>query len=109
MGDMRREIVAIINQVLDPFVKGVHLLLVTDRLASKGASLTELTHSYGRGEKVIVAGDDLNDRSLFAVADVKIAMAHAPASLQAEADLIAPPTAQFGIIDALNKALHHGR
>jgi Cof subfamily protein (haloacid dehalogenase superfamily) len=89
----------------DPFVEGYCLLLVTDRSASKGASLNALCQLKGRGARVIAAGDDENDISLLQAADIKIAMAHAPETVQRVADLIAPPTQQNGIIQALQMAL----
>jgi hydroxymethylpyrimidine pyrophosphatase-like HAD family hydrolase len=63
----------------------------------------------GRGEKVITAGDDENDMSLFQVADIKIAMSHAPERLKEKADLIAPPTQDCGIIHALEMVLNANR
>lgn len=91
--------------IRDPFIEDGHLLLVTDWSASKGLSLSELFKIKGRGERVIAAGDDENDLSLLEIADVKIAMAHAPEVLQAKADFIAKPTHELGIIHALQIAL----
>jgi hydroxymethylpyrimidine pyrophosphatase-like HAD family hydrolase len=93
-----------VAQIRDPFSPGYQILLVTDRLASKGLSLREVMVIEGRGKKVIVAGDDENDVSLFEQADFKIAMPHAPQFLLDRADLIAPPTRDLGIIAALEKA-----
>lgn len=93
-----------IAKIRDPFEDGITLLLITDIHASKGKSLTKLFSDKGRGPCVIAAGDDENDLSLLAVADIKIAMAHAPESLQEAADFIAPPTKEFGIIQALEIA-----
>ena len=92
-------------QIRDPFSSPYSLLLVTDVAASKGASLEQLIHQFGRGERVIAAGDDENDLSLLAVADVKIAMPHAPLALQAMANVIAPPVEQQGIVIALKQVL----
>lgn len=89
----------------DPFEEGYCLLLVTDRQASKGLSLKALFQLKGRGALVIGAGDDENDISLLKAADIKIAMAHAPETLQEVADFIAPPTSEHGIIKALQMAL----
>ncbi|HSX11689.1 MAG TPA: HAD family hydrolase [Chlamydiales bacterium] len=94
-----------VAMIRDPFVEGFFLLLVTDRLASKGQSLNALFQLKGRGAKVIAAGDDENDISLLQAADIKIAMAHAPESLQQVANFIAPPTHQQGIIHAIQLAL----
>ena len=95
-----------VPQIRDPFSESAELLLVTDRSASKGLALTELRRLKGKGSVVIAAGDDENDLSLFDVADVKIAMAHAPSSLHERADVLAPPTAELGILRALKMALH---
>jgi hydroxymethylpyrimidine pyrophosphatase-like HAD family hydrolase len=93
-----------IAKIRDPFNEKITLLLITDIHASKGKSLTKLFKQRGRGPRVIAAGDDENDLSLLSVADIKIAMAHAPLSLQESADFIAPPTKEFGIIKALEIA-----
>lgn len=95
-----------VAKIRDPFHESYLILLVTDRSASKGLSLEEVFRLKGRGPQVIAAGDDENDISLFQVADIKIAMSHAPESLQNEADLIAPPTQDHGIIHALQMVLN---
>lgn len=96
-----------IAKIRDPHAEGTHLLLVTDQKASKGSSLKDIFSLKGRGGKVIAAGDDENDVSLLEAADVRIAMAHSPESLQKIASFIAPPTQDLGIIQALEMALHH--
>ena len=94
-----------VAKIRDPFVEGTFILLVTDIHTSKGKSLTKVIDLLGRGSHVIAAGDDENDVSLLEVADIKIAMAHAPPRLQEVAHFIAPPTSQLGIISALKLAL----
>lgn len=94
-----------IAKIRDPFDPNISLLLITDIHASKGKALTKLFKEKGRGACVIAAGDDENDLSLLKVADIKIAMAHAPESLQEVATFIAPPTETFGIIQALEIAI----
>jgi hydroxymethylpyrimidine pyrophosphatase-like HAD family hydrolase len=94
-----------VAQIREPFVTDGYLLLVTDQSASKGLSLSDLFKIKGRGQRVIAAGDDENDLSLLEIADVKIAMAHAPEILRAKADFIAKPTHELGIIHALQIAL----
>lgn len=91
--------------IRDPFHESYVILLVTDKEASKGQSLARAFQKLGRGERVIAAGDDENDVSLFEVADVKIAMSHAPEILRDKADLIAPPTQDCGILHALQMVL----
>ncbi|MBU6383800.1 MAG: Cof-type HAD-IIB family hydrolase [Verrucomicrobia bacterium] len=95
-----------VAHIRDPFVAGMYLLLVTDIHTSKGKSLSRVFQMKGRGAQVIAAGDDENDLSLLEVADTKIAMKHAPASVKKMADLIAPPTEECGIIAALKQAIH---
>ena len=92
----------------DPFGPDAALLLITDAKASKGQALTAAIEQLGRGACVIAAGDDENDLSLLQAADIKIAMPHAPESLRNMADFLAPPTKEYGIIDALKRATHHG-
>jgi HAD superfamily hydrolase (TIGR01484 family) len=94
-----------VTQIRDPHTENFEMLLVTDRLASKGQSLEEAVKMIGERGTVIAAGDDENDASLLKVADIKIAMAHAPDSLQSLAHFIAPPTSECGIIHALQLAL----
>jgi hypothetical protein len=94
-----------VAKIRDPFNRSYCLLLVTDREASKGRALEKVFKLMGRGEKVIAAGDDENDLSLLEVADVKIAMEHAPEVLQKKAHFIAPPIKELGIIHALKFAL----
>lgn len=94
-----------VAKIKDPFDKNYHLLLVTDLGASKGKSFLKLLEIRGRGNCVIAAGDDENDLSLLKTADIKIAMEHAPKSLHEIATIIAPPTKDNGIINAIKIAL----
>lgn len=87
--------------IRDPFHSSYYLVLVTQKNASKGSSLQEIISREGKGKIVIAAGDDVNDISLLQVADVRIAMPHAPEELRKIADFIAPPVAEMGIIQAL--------
>lgn len=96
-----------ITKLRDPFEEGYYILLVTSENVSKGDSLMKVFQLKGRGAHVIAAGDDENDISLLNVADTKIAMAHAPESLQRVATFIAPPTKDHGIIKALQLALRN--
>lgn len=93
------------TRLRDPFDDRFAILLVTAKKATKGQTLQAVLEEKGRGERVIAAGDDLNDLSLLDAADVKIAMPHAPAILREKADLIAPPTKENGIITALRKVI----
>ncbi len=99
-----------VTMIRDPHVENYYMLLVTDRSASKGQSLEALIPMAGPRGTIIAAGDDENDASLLNVADIKIAMAHAPESLQNIAHFIAPPTQENGIIQALQMAIwKHGK
>ena len=90
----------------DPFTEDYYILLITDRLASKGQSLEAAIAQLGGPRGILVAaGDDENDASMLEIADVAIAMEHAPESLQNIAHLIAPPTKELGILHALQIAL----
>ena len=87
--------------VKDPFNKNFHVLLITQKGVNKGTALKELIAIKGKRGKVIVAGNDDNDFSLFGAADIKIAMSDAPSHLKESADIIAPPAEENGIISAL--------
>lgn len=90
----------------DPFVQDYCILLITDRTASKGKSLEAAIAQLGVEKgTLIAAGDDENDASLLEIADVAIAMEHAPPALQDIAHLIASPTRELGILHALGLAL----
>jgi HAD superfamily hydrolase (TIGR01484 family) len=89
----------------DPYSEDYYILLITDRSASKGLTLEAAIRMLGPSGIIIAAGDDENDASLLNVADIKIAMAHAPESLTRVAHFIAPPTSEHGIIYALRLAL----
>ena len=95
--------------IRDPFHENYQILLVTDKAVSKGEALKKVFQKMGRGKRVIGAGDDENDLSLLEVADIKIAMSHAPQFLQEKADLIAPPTQDCGIIHALQMGIDASR
>lgn len=89
----------------DPFEENYSILLVTDSLASKGQSFEQAVELLGERGAIIAAGDDENDLSLLQIADVAIAMHHAPPALQQIASFIAPPTSELGILHALKLAL----
>jgi hydroxymethylpyrimidine pyrophosphatase-like HAD family hydrolase len=98
---MRRLGMFEVAHIRDPHATGVDLLLITDRQATKGRALASLFALYGRGERVIGAGDDENDLSLLEVADVKIAMPHAPEAVKQKANQIA----FGGIVETIQKAV----
>jgi len=96
--------------VHDPFRReqNGYYLLVNAANATKGAILKELAEIDTKQEhvrpKIIAAGDDENDVSMFRVADVPIVMETAPKRLLTHAKVIAKPASELGIIDALKKA-----
>ncbi len=92
--------------IRDPYVENYYIMLITDRVASKGQTLKDAIALFGPRGTVIAAGDDENDASLLQAADIKIAMAHAPQSLMSMANFVAPPTSEHGIIHALRLALN---
>ena len=94
-----------IAQIKDPQYEGTEILLITAKGVTKGSSLERLLEEKGKDGIVIAAGDDLNDVSLFQVADRKIAMPHAPKILLEMANPIAPPTEKMGIIQALQEEI----
>lgn len=94
-----------ITLIRDPLAEGVYLNLITHPEATKGHALKNVMKQTGKAGKVIAAGDDLNDISMLERADVKIVMHSAPLEMHALADILAKPSYQYGIIEALQKAL----
>ena len=90
-----------VSLIRDPMTQELFLNLITGREATKGKALQRL----GSKGKIIAAGDDRNDLSMFEVANVSIAMETAPQEVLDRADLIAKNASQQGIIAALEQAL----
>lgn len=90
----------------DPFNPDYFVIQATHADATKGQVLKEFIQLTESSGPVIAAGDDHNDRSMLDVADLKIVMANAPASLLEIADVIAPPAQEEGIIQGLLEAIH---
>ncbi|HLB53009.1 MAG TPA: HAD hydrolase family protein [Chlamydiales bacterium] len=97
-----------VSSVRDPSNPGWSILFITHPMASKGKALEGAIEQLGRGGKVICAGDDENDLSLFEVSDFSIAMAHAPELLLKQAKLIADSDGEDKLIAALRKAIKIG-
>jgi hydroxymethylpyrimidine pyrophosphatase-like HAD family hydrolase len=53
--------------------------------------------------ETITVGDSYNDIGIFKVAGTKVAMGHAPESLKALADWIAPPVEEDGVATTIEK------
>lgn len=94
-----------ITLIRDPLAEGVYLNLITHPEATKGNALKNVITQTGKVGKVIAAGDDLNDISMLKNADIKIVMHSAPLEMHNLADIIAKPSYQCGIIEALQEAL----
>lgn len=92
-----------VSYVRDLYHPGWAILFMTHPLASKGQAFSKAISLLGRGKRVIAAGDDDNDRSLFEVADFKIAMSHAPLALIEMADLVIDPKGSLDLADAILK------
>lgn len=69
---------SVINDSVDP---NRSIFLLTDQRASKG-SVIQFFREELRPQKIIVAGDDLNDVPMFLEADYSIAMPHGPIKLK---------------------------
>lgn len=93
------------TMIRDPLGKGVYLILVTAKQATKGNALHIVKEVIGDGGPVIAAGDDLNDISMLQSADVKIVMSSAPPEMHSMATILAEHGEQHGIIDALTQAI----
>lgn len=91
--------------IKDPFDASYYVAQATHPLVSKGQALKDLAAFISHKGPIIVAGDDNNDRSMLAVADIKVVMATAPEDMLENADVIAPAATDMGIIDGLQRAL----
>lgn len=88
----------------DPIGKVFHFNLVTHSQATKGQALKKIIGTQNPRGKIIAAGDDRNDLSMFAEADIRIVMETAPKDVLSKADIIAPAASKCGIIEALDAA-----
>ncbi|MBI3236962.1 MAG: HAD family phosphatase [Chlamydiales bacterium] len=91
--------------IRDPLSKGFFFNLVTHEEANKGSTLKNVLSLFGNQEVVIAAGDDRNDISMLDVADIAIVMGSAPLEMHSQADILAKPASENGIIEALEKAI----
>lgn len=91
--------------IRDPFGTDYYVVQATHPKISKGEALKDLIALTGERGKVIAAGDDYNDVPMFIAADVRIVMATAPQDLLEQADIVAPPASEEGIIIALEAAV----
>lgn len=91
--------------IRDPFDEDYFIAQATHPLISKGKALEDLIVKAGLKGIVIAAGDDRNDLSMLAAADIKVVMATAPEEILQLADIIAPPAFSEGIIKGLEQAI----
>lgn len=82
--------------IRDPFSERYYFKLITHKEATKGQAV--LTHL--KKGPIIAAGDDMNDYSMLAAADIAIAKAHAPEALKEIADIVSAD-----IVAALREAI----
>ncbi len=92
--------------IKDPYYKDVYIVQATHRDVSKGSTLEQLKQLLLPNGVTIAAGDDNNDASMLAFADVKVVMATAPDALLQIAHVIAPPASEMGIISGLQSAIN---
>lgn len=84
---------------------GFCIVQIANAHVGKDRALDTYLKEYPKKPYVIAAGDDYNDIPLLKVADVAIAMEHAPAGVKSYADIVAPPIMQGGLQHALEEAL----
>lgn len=92
--------------IRDPFDEAFFIAQATHPQVNKGQALCDLKQLLTNDGITIAAGDDYNDRSMLAQATVKIVMATAPQEMLREADIIAPPATEKGILAGLKEAIN---
>lgn len=88
----------------DGIYKGYGIAQVTHAGANKGAALLTLA-GLSNAQVTIAAGDGGNDASMLQVANIRVVMQNAPASILKLADIVAPPAEAHGIISGLRQAV----
>lgn len=92
--------------IKDPFNTDYYIIQATHAEVSKGHALKQVKKITQMTDGIVIAaGDDLNDASMLASADIRIVMATAPEILLMDADIIAPPANERGIICGLKSAI----
>lgn len=96
--------------IRDPFDNRIDVVQATHPAVSKGEAVEDFKKLIRSEGIVIAAGDDNNDRSMLAHADIKVVMATAPEDMRQNADIVAPPAKEHGIIKGLKEAVEkHAR
>lgn len=90
--------------IRDPLDETLSLLLVTHIEANKGRALKNLMQAFSLDLPIIAAGDDKNDIPMLDEADVSIVVETAPKFMHPLADILAKPSNEMGIINALDLA-----
>lgn len=83
---------------------GEYIIMVTEKGVDKGHTLKRLIDHYDWSGPTIGCGDDLNDCTLFDTVDISIGMENGHPDLLKKATIIAKPSYDMGIIDALEQA-----
>ena len=91
--------------IRDPFNGNYYVVQATDPTVDKGQALLDYKTHIGCNGTVIAAGNDNNDLTMLAQADIKIVMATASQKIRDVADIIAPPAEENGIIQGITEAL----
>jgi HAD superfamily hydrolase (TIGR01484 family) len=91
--------------VRDPFNENYYVAQATHAGIHKGQALRDMVALTKNEGAIIAAGDDNNDRSMLAEADVKVVMETAPQDMIDRADVVAPPASHFGIVRGLREAI----
>ncbi len=88
---------------LDP-TNNIYFGNAISRYVSKGSALRDILDYQGiSADQAIAIGDSFNDLPIFEVVGTKIAMGHAPHSLQELADWVAPTVEEDGVAAAIEK------
>jgi len=95
-----------VSFIRDPIDRSLFMDLITHPKANKGAVIQFLREHF-QADLVIAAGDDRNDLKMLKEADVAIAIETAPKEVLQEADIIARPAKDLGIIEAVEKAIEY--
>ncbi len=96
-----QENVVVIRDVID---RDMHLLLITHSDANKGITLNKLRRLHNWTCPIIAAGDDNNDIELLQNSDIPIAMGDGSPDLIKIAQIVAKPSREYGIIEAVEEA-----
>ena len=102
---------------LDPSLEAMHDRLsvassyptlrdVTPAGMNKGSALEKLSRHVGiPGDRILAIGDGWNDKSMFDIAAIGVAVANATPNVLAEADIIAPSNEDDGVAWVLEQVL----